>query len=144
VIVEEAVCGTSFSQPIFWNYGTPLLLPSIKEISDNKVGTITNGQKRKVECGLHREVAKKEDSDLLSAYTKMLFDAIDPTDYIRVDYMISDDGRPFFLEFNVCANLGSHAAIAMSAKSVGISHRDLVKGSAYSSISRNNQIHGFL
>jgi len=141
--VEEAVCGTSYSQPILWNYGKPLLLPLVKEKSDNMGGIITNGQKRKVEGGLHREIANKEGSDMLSEYTKKIFDSIDPTDYIRVDYMITDDGRPFFLEFNICGNLGSHAAIALSANSVGISHRDLVKELVYSSISRNNSVYGF-
>jgi len=138
VIVEEAVCGTAFSQPILWNYGMPLLLPLIKEKSNNIGGIITNDQKRKVTGGLQREVACKHDSDLLSKYTERIFNFIDPTDYIRADYMITDDGQPFFLEFNVCANLGSHAAIALSADSVGISHRDLIRNIVYSSIFRNN------
>jgi len=143
-IVEKAIYGTSYSQAILWNYGVPLLLPAIREESSNEAGVITNKQKRMVEGGLKREIADRRESDLLSGHTKRIFGFIDSTDYIRVDYMIRNDGKPFFLEFNVCCNLGSHAAIAKSADSVGMPHKDLIRNIVYSSLSRNNLIDGFL
>ncbi|MCL2031840.1 MAG: hypothetical protein FWG96_00995 [Methanomassiliicoccaceae archaeon] len=144
VIVEEAVFGTLYSQAMLWNYGTPILLQAVRIESSNEAGIITYRQKKEVEGGIRREIADAPMSDLLSKYTKKIFGFIDPTDYIRVDYMVKSDGQPFFLEFNVCCNLGSHASIALSAAHVGISHENLVKNIVYSSLSRNNLINRFL
>ena len=73
-------------------------------------------------------------------YSKLLFSTIQPLDYTRVDYIVDSLGTPYFLEFNVCCNLGEHSTISQSAKTVGISYEELIGNIVYSSLYRNNLI----
>lgn len=44
-----------------------------------------------------------------------MFSLTQPLDYTRFDYIVDNQGIPYFLEFNVCCNLGEHSTISQSA-----------------------------
>ena len=68
-----------------------------------------------------------------------MYGLIQPLDYTRFDYIISKhDGLPYFIEFNVCCNLGEHSTISQSSKSLGYSYEDTILNILASSLYRNN------
>lgn len=70
-----------------------------------------------------------------------LYKSIQPLDYTRIDFIIDENSeKPYFIEFNVCCNLGKHAAINISANSVGISHNQLIENITLSSMYRQHLI----
>ena len=63
---------------------------------------------------------------------------------ILIDYIIDSNGEPYFIEFNVCCNLGKHAAINMAAQNIGITYSELINNILYSSLYRQDLIDSFL
>lgn len=142
VIVEKYVSGTSITVPIINNYGRPIVFPLVVETSDTPYNIITYKQKRKIISGLNRTINTDNalQNEIQSVALK-LFQSIQPLDYTRIDFIIEEESkRPYFIEFNVCCNLGKHAAINMSANSIGISHEKLIKNIALSSMYRQHLI----
>lgn len=144
IIVEQYINGTSITVPILNNFGKTKVLPIIIENSNLEHNIITYKQKRKITNGLSRTV----NSDLnlqknIEKISTSFFESIQPLDYTRIDYIIDSYGVPYFIEFNVCCNLGKHAAINIAAYSLGISYSELITNILYSSLYRQNLINGF-
>lgn len=126
-IIEEFVDGIYYSSPVIFQNGTPCVLPPIREESTLKGNVVTYLQKRKVMDGLSRTVeTSPEVIKKIVAASQTIAHYIKPIDYTRIDYIIRPNGELEFLEFNVCCNLGVQSAFVMSAKSVGMSHSQLV------------------
>ncbi len=141
VILEQQIKGVYHTSPVLNNFNFPLLLPCVSQHSTRLGGVVTHGQKRKIESGLTREITNDRVlNKTIHQYSQLLFDQIQPLDYTRFDYIVDDTGVPYFLEFNVCCNLGEHSTISQSAKSVGISYTELIENITYSSLYRNNLI----
>ena len=142
VIIEKYISGTSITVPIINNYGSPIVLPFVVETSNAPHNIITYKQKRRIVSGLERVV----NTDILlqkeiQSIALKLFKSIQPLDYTRIDFIIDEkSGIPYFIEFNVCCNLGKHAAINMSANSVGMSHNQLIENIILSSMYRQQLI----
>lgn len=141
VILEQHIKGVYHTSPVLNNFNSPLLLPCISQHSTHCGGVVTHEQKRKIESGLTREILNdKILSNTISKYSQLLFDQIQPLDYTRFDYIVDGNGVPYFLEFNVCCNLGEYSTISQSAKSLGISYTELIENITYSSLYRHNLI----
>ena len=141
VILEKQIYGIYHTSPVLNNFGQPLFLPCIRQVSSNKNGIVTYEQKRKIVSGLERFVVLDNNlNHQIQNYSKKMFDQIQPIDYTRFDYIVDDMGIPYFLEFNVCCNLGEHSTINQSAGSLGISYKQLIENITYSSLFRHNLI----
>lgn len=142
VIIEKYISGTPITVPVLNNFGQTKVLPLIIENSNLPHNIITYKQKRKIETGLSRIVNKDCNlQSILNKIAKKYFDSIQPLDYTRMDFIIdSNTNKPYFIEFNVCCNLGEHAAINLSAKSIGIDYTSLISNIVYSSLYRQNLI----
>lgn len=142
VIIEKYISGKSITVPLLNNFGETKVLPIIVENSSLSHNIITYEQKRKIKTGLSRSL--NNDIDLqneINIIAKKYFSSIQPIDYTRMDFIIdSNTGIPYFIEFNVCCNLGEHAAINISAKSIGIDYSSLINNIVFSSLYRQNLI----
>ncbi|MBF0650415.1 hypothetical protein IR083_16430 [Dysgonomonas sp. GY75] len=142
VILEKQIDGIYYTSPVLNNFGNPLFLPCIKELSILQGNVVTYEQKRKIIGGLTRSI--NEDLYIekkLHDNSKIMFKLIQPLDYTRFDYIVdSNTNEIFFLEFNVCCNLGEHSTISQSAESVGISYENLLLNITYSSLFRGGLI----
>lgn len=142
VIIEEYIEGTSITVPILNNFGCTKILPFIIEESSEPYNIITYKQKRKIQSGLNRTI--NQDTNLqeqVNEVAKLFFDSVQPLDYTRIDFIIDKSThKPYFIEFNVCCNLGKHAAINIAATSIGIEYDDLINNIIYSSLFRQNLI----
>jgi D-alanine-D-alanine ligase len=126
-LVEQCVAGTDITVPILG--GNPaIILPAAEEISELPFGISTFRQKRLLEPGRQRCMLEAPHLNAqLIEYAQKFFPHLHPFDYIRMDFRLDTHRQQLFLlEFNLGCNLGSHAAIAQSARHVGISQADLI------------------
>ena len=69
--------------------------------------------------------------------SQKMFPLIQPLDYTRFDYIVEEHtGIPYFLEFNVCCNLGEHSTVSQAAAHIGIGYKELIANILYSSMYR--------
>lgn len=139
VIVERQIKGVYHTSPVLNNFGAYMYLPCIAQHSDLEGGIVTYEQKRKIAPGLTREIV--EDKSLqsqLQEASKKMFPLLQPLDYTRFDYIVENcSGTPYFLEFNVCCNLGEHSTVSQAAKHLGIGYEELIGNITYSSLYRS-------
>lgn len=141
VILEEQIDGVYHTSPVLNNFGKALFLPCISQKSTHKGGIVTYEQKRKIEPGLNRTVLSDVNlTQKIHGYSKKMFSLTQPLDYTRFDYIVDNQGIPYFLEFNVCCNLGEHSTISQSANALNISYTQLIENILYSSLYRNHLI----
>lgn len=141
VILEKQIKGIYHTSPVLNNFGNTLCLPCIEQRSILSGGVVTYKQKRKIKPGLTRSVVKDNIlANRMKDYSNKMFSIVQPLDYTRFDYIVSDDGIPYFLEFNVCCNLGEHSTISQAAKSIGINYEQLIQNIVFSSLHRNKLI----
>ncbi len=137
-IIEEFISGIFYSSPIITRDEIPVILPPVREESTLKGNVVTYGQKRKVDAGLTRTI--ENDPNIvkeIAEASQRIAQFIQPFDYTRIDYMVSDSGLKF-LEFNICCNLGMQSAFVLSAQSTGISYEELILSILSESLSRQN------
>jgi len=121
-------------------------LPCIEQVSSLQGNVITHKQKRKVQDGLERFIIQGQKLNAeITSHSKTLFDAVQPLNYTRFDYIVECETNIIkLLEFNVCCNLGAYSTIAMSAHSLGIDYDQLLLNITYSSLYRNGLSQGML
>lgn len=142
VILEELIEGATYTMPVLSNFKNPVFLPSIRETSNLKYNIITKEHKRKIKSGLKRVVNENNIIEKkLMAASNIIFKNIQPLDYTRIDYMVSNKTQEiYFLEFNVCCNLGEQSSIIQSAQSKGILYDNLIGNILFSSMFRQGLI----
>ncbi len=141
IIVEQYIEGTVYTVPLILNSKLePVVLPPIKEESDCIVSTYL--QKRQVQGGLKRSISNDTKiNNLLKQAVLKIYEFIAPIDYARFDFIVCN-GIPYFIEFNLCCNLGRKAAIALSASSSGIQYETMIKNIVANSIKRQKEVPG--
>ena len=138
VILEEQIQGIYHTSPVLNNFGDNLYLPCIAQHSSLEGGIVTYEQKRNIASGLTRNIVKDQSLQMkLQAASKRMYPLLQPLDYTRFDYIVdSSTGIPYFLEFNVCCNLGEHSTVSQAANHIGISYTELLENITYSSLYR--------
>ena len=144
VIIEQYIEGTSVTVPILNNFNNTLVLPYVIEQSTLEHNIITYEQKRKIKTGLSRVVNTDSNMQhIINKYSIKFWEYIQPLDYTRIDFIIDKNNIPHFIEFNICCNLGKHAAINLAANAKNISYEALINNITYSSLYRQNLIDTF-
>ena len=77
----------------------------------------------------------------LKAFASDSFQACNCRDFARVDFMISEDGHPFFLEVNTLPGLTGTSLLPKSASCSGYDFTSLAKKLVEPAIARFNEIH---
>ena len=126
VLVEEWIPGVNITLPVIGG-APPLILPAYQLNSAKKGQLVTYEQKRGMEKGVKRipfgnNVVNKE----ISRLAMNLYRELQPLDYMRLDFRLTDLNKPVFLEFNVCCNIGPQSGFYSCAKQLGFSHREML------------------
>ncbi len=126
-LVEQGVPGSDITVPVLGG-DAPIILPCAEEISEIPYGISTFKQKRQFEKKRQRIILQETDlCDTIQEQVAKLCQYVNPFDYMRVDFRLDKERKCYYLlEFNICCNLGSYAAIAQSAAHVGISQAEVV------------------
>jgi D-alanine-D-alanine ligase len=91
------------------------------------------------ECpaGLARDVLDKLEDSSLKA-----FRALGCRDFSRIDYRISRDGMPYFIEINPLPGLGSYSDLVIMATMLGWTHAGLIQAVLDAALTRYPQCVG--
>ncbi len=83
---------------------------------------------------LERKVLQNLEVSALGA-----FKALGCHDFARLDFRVSPDGVPYFLEINPLPGLGTHSDLVIMAKKLGWSHKELVASVLNAALERHPQ-----
>jgi D-alanine-D-alanine ligase len=126
ILVEEWIPGTNISLPVIGG-SPPLILQPYQLNSPKKGQLVTYEQKRGLEKSLKRIPFEDKDVyDVISKAALRLYSELEPIDYFRLDFRITDSSKPVFLEFNVCCNIGPQSGFYACARRQGLSHREML------------------
>lgn len=137
VIIEKYIKGTTCTVGILNNFNNPYTLSVIQEKGKSDYGITTYNEKRKIEFGLNRTILHSKTADKIKDITKNYFNSLKPIDYARFDYIIEESTNEiYFIEFNLCCNLGKASALSIGAGDLSIQYNQLIKNIIYSSMAR--------
>ncbi|HEV7644075.1 MAG TPA: hypothetical protein VGO50_09060 [Pyrinomonadaceae bacterium] len=126
VIVEEFIDGTNISMPVIGGL-PPTVLPAYQLRSEKKGQLVTYDQKRHLDGGMTRSILEDQAVyDQLRTRTLALYSELQPLDYFRMDFRLTSQNVPVFLEFNVCCNIGSKSGFSFCGERLGFSHKEIV------------------
>jgi D-alanine-D-alanine ligase len=126
VLVEEWIPGINISLPVIGGL-PPLILQPYQLDSPKKGQLVTYAQKRGLEKSLRRTPFEdKAVYDEISSGALRLYRELEPIDYFRLDFRLTDSNKPIFLEFNVCCNIGPQSGFYACARQQGFSHREML------------------
>jgi D-alanine-D-alanine ligase len=126
VLVEEWIPGTNICLPVIGG-APPLMLPAYRLDSTRKGQLVTYEQKRGMDGGLKRNpFDDRVVYDQVSRGALTLYHELQPLDYMRLDFRVTDLNMPVFLEFNVCCNIGPQSGFYSCAMRLGLSHREML------------------
>ncbi len=129
-MVEEVILGDEVTVGIIGNYppkvmGMMRILPKRRskyfiynlDVKRNYLDLV------EYECpaGLEEKVL-----DCLQVSSLRAFKALGCRDFARVDFRISKEGLPYFLEINPLPGLGTHSDLVIMAEKMGWSHQSLI------------------
>jgi len=128
VIIEEFIDGVFYSNPVLFINSSLTCFPPVKETTNLRGNVITYLQKRRVQPGVIKEISPDQElNNRICLLSQKLSSFIQPFDYARFDYMVTAEGEIYFLEFNLCCNLGRYSTFVTSSNSAGYSQDDVVQ-----------------
>ena len=149
VIIEKFIDGKTYTNGVISNFNDAKIFPVILEHGKSNYGITTYNEKRRIEGGLSRTIVYDDIAVKIKEYTKKYYESLQPIDYARFDYIVEHEtNKIYFIEFNICCNLGKVSAMSIGAAELGLSYEQLIDNIVYSSMKRQNlsiqsQIHKF-
>ncbi len=122
VIAEQAIQGGEYTCSIVAGEVLPMIrLVPAGEYYDYEAKYIRNDTRYEVPCGLAPADEKRIGEIALRA-----FDILGCRGWGRLDVMVDQDGRPWFLEINTSPGMTDHSLVPMAAKAAGIPFGELL------------------
>ena len=130
VMLEEFIAGDEVTMGIIGN-SPPKVLGMMRILPKRKNGYFVYSLEVKrnyldlvdYECPAHLEQKVLQN---LEASGLNAFKALGCRDFARLDFRVSPDGVPYFLEINPLPGLGAHSDLVIMAKELGWTHRELI------------------
>lgn len=127
-MIETLIPGIDVTVPVLGG-DVPIVLTPVAEISSLDHGIATFEQKRFLTANRRRELfADSEVAEQARELSRQVAAEFQPFDYMRVDFRFDPvKRRLMFMECNISCNLGSTAAVMLSANHHGISQAAFVE-----------------
>jgi len=122
VIAEQFVGGGEYTVGILGNQALPIvrIVPK-NEFYDFEAKYLRDDTEYLCPCGLSAEKEAQIQREALQA-----FNAIGCSGWGRVDFLMDEAGKHYFLEVNTSPGMTDHSLVPMAAKAAGISFDELV------------------
>lgn len=122
VIAEQYVGGGEYTVGILGNQALPIvrIVPK-NEFYDFEAKYLRDDTEYLCPCGLSAEKEAQIQQEALQA-----FNAIGCSGWGRVDFLMDEAGKHYFLEVNTSPGMTDHSLVPMAAKAAGISFDELV------------------
>jgi D-alanine-D-alanine ligase len=122
VIVEPEVKGSEYFAGIIGDLVLPLIrIETPREFYDYTAKYESDDTQYFCPCGLSPEVEEK-----LQALSLQAYKALDCSGWGRVDFIMDEDGKAWFLEANTTPGMTSHSLVPQAAAQIGIGFDELV------------------
>ncbi|MGD8378337.1 MAG: D-alanine--D-alanine ligase [Gammaproteobacteria bacterium] len=122
VLVERFVEGAEYTASVLGDTVLPMIrLETPRDFYDYEAKYFSDTTRYHCPCGLPEERERQLALEALRA-----FRAVGASGWGRVDFMLSGDGEPRFLEVNTVPGMTDHSLVPMSARAVGVSFDELV------------------
>ncbi|MFM9913633.1 MAG: D-alanine--D-alanine ligase [Methylophilaceae bacterium] len=122
VIAEQFVGGGEYTVGILGNKALPIIrIVPANEFYDYEAKYLRDDTQYVCPCGLSAEVEKKIQEEALQA-----FRVLGGSGWGRVDFLMDETGKHYFLEVNTSPGMTDHSLVPMGAKAAGISFDNLV------------------
>ena len=122
VIVEPEVKGKEYFAGIIGEIALPLIrIETPREFYDYTAKYESDDTKYFCPCGLPEEIEKNLQAQSLEA-----FHALDCSGWGRVDFIMDDAGKAWFLEVNTTPGMTDHSLVPQAAAQIGIGFDELV------------------
>ena len=123
VIAEQFVGGGEYTVGILGDQVLPIVrIVPANEFYDFEAKYLRDDTQYLCPCGLPAEQEANIQAEALQA-----FKAIGGTGWGRVDFLMDEAGKHYFLEVNTSPGMTDHSLVPMAAKAAGITFADLVK-----------------
>lgn len=122
VIAEQYIGGGEYTVGILGNTALPIvrIVPKT-EFYDYEAKYARDDTEYLCPCGLEATLERTIQKEAIAA-----FDAVDCKGWGRVDFLMDEAGRHYFLELNTSPGMTDHSLVPMAAKAAGISFDELV------------------
>ncbi len=122
VIAEQFIGGGEYTVGILGNTALPIvrIVPKT-EFYDYEAKYARDDTEYLCPCGLDAALEAQIKEEALAA-----FHAIGCRGWGRVDFLMDEKGRHYFLELNTSPGMTSHSLVPMAAKAIGVDFDDLV------------------
>ena len=122
VIAEQFVGGGEYTVGILGEQALPIvrIVPG-NEFYDYEAKYLRDDTQYLCPCGLSDDVEAQIQHEAIAA-----FKAIGGSGWGRVDFLMDDAGKHYFLEVNTSPGMTDHSLVPMAAKAAGISFAELV------------------
>jgi D-alanine-D-alanine ligase len=122
VIAEKYVGGGEYTVGILGEQVLPIVrIVSKNEFYDYEAKYLRNDTEYLCPCGLSKEKEAQIQAEALQA-----FRAVGCKGWGRVDFLMDEAGKHYFLELNTSPGMTDHSLVPMAAKAAGISFDELV------------------
>lgn len=139
-LVEEFVSGGEFTVALLARPQLEILPIAEIRIDDGSPDSFYSHEKKST----HRKTiicpAKSPDgtADLMTDYSCRIFEALECRDMARVDFRVSSDGVPYFLEINPLPGLSPYYSIfPVQTQAAGISPEDVIHQLVHNALTRS-------
>lgn len=122
VIIEKEIQGREYFAGVIGRFALPLIaIETPHEFYDYEAKYTSNETRYFCPCGLDGALEKSLCEQSLRA-----FDILGASGWGRVDFLLDDDGTPWFLEVNTTPGMTDHSLLPQAAAVAGIGFDDLV------------------
>jgi D-alanine-D-alanine ligase len=143
VMLEEFIVGDEVTMGIIGN-SPPKVLSMMRILPKRSNGYFVYSLEVKrnylelvdYECPAHLEQKVLQN---LEASGLNAFRALGCRDFARLDFRVSSDGMPYFLEINPLPGLGTHSDLVIMAKELGWTHKELINAVLNAALERYRQ-----
>lgn len=117
VLIEQFMSGAEIAATVIGDKALPLVsMVAASGFYDYNAKYVANDTQYVCPAKLSDAVTRK-----VQAMALMVFHALDCRAWARVDFMLDDQGEPYFIECNTAPGMTSHSLVPMAAKEVGLS-----------------------
>ena len=135
VIAEQFVGGGEYTVGILGDEALPIIrIVPKNEFYDFEAKYLRDDTEYRCPCGLSAEKEAVIQQEALQA-----FRAIGCSGWGRVDFLMDEAGRHYFLEVNTSPGMTDHSLVPMAAKAAGVSFDELVVKILSMTLDDNNQ-----
>jgi D-alanine-D-alanine ligase len=122
VIAESFVGGGEYTAAILGDRALPVIkVEPANEFYDYEAKYLRDDTRYLCPCGLSAEREAE-----IQQLARQAFALIGGLGWGRVDFLMSEDGRPYLLEINTSPGMTDHSLVPMAARQAGISFEQLV------------------